>query len=648
MKILTESLPSGEKGKPYQAFIEVTGGLPPYVYSIAEGVLPPGLNIDNSNGLISGKPESAGRFSVKTAVVDASIPAQKASKTYEILVMDVGASTLKLNVKAGPTKGVAPLSVFFDATGTTSRELSKPFHHLLYEWDFADPGSRRPKATGPMAVHVFEKPGTYKVAISVENPKGEVVKSTQQITVEDPDKVFAGANTICFSNNGDFTGAPSGAKKVKTNDFRFAMTFVGNGKRLLFKRGDTYQVSDICSLKGSGPCILGAYGKGNSPDERGIFANNPVIRTVGGKKERIFDLYGSDLRIMDLDFVTDSSSQTAWTGAVNGARKITRILLLRLKTGNFQGVPLAFADDVIQYFKDEPFDRITLADCHVGTPGVNSVYMGGTRIGILGNLFENSPSSHVVRLTFLQKGVIEGNVFHHSNPHRHLIKLHSREYSKYPLYSEKILISGNEFHGNSDWPIALGPQNAGKDERVRDVIIEKNTFFLESTVQVVVFGAAGDLTMRNNVFVDGLPGGWSVSLVSLGRRGIEPPPWGGEIYNNTFFSKKCAVSRVFIADLGENQTEPVIFNNLLYSPTAKSGTFHTVNLLKQGQTYKASGNFMGKDPLFTDPSRLDFSLKTGSPAVDYGAAPPVTALEDIRGRHRPMGAAPDAGAFESH
>src|SRR5512145_1297788 len=72
------------------------------------------------------------------------------------------------------TSGVAPLAVFFDATGTTRSSTFRPFHDVEYRWDFGDPvsgnwqptdGSRtgrsRNSATGPVAAHVFGAPGTY-------------------------------------------------------------------------------------------------------------------------------------------------------------------------------------------------------------------------------------------------------------------------------------------------------------------------------------------------------------------------------------------------------------------------------------------------------------------------------------------------------
>src|SRR5688572_23082825 len=75
--------------------------------------------------------------------------------------------------------GVAPLYVFFDATATTAAATSRPFHELEYRWEFGDaasgswastpgmPNLSRNAATGPVAAHVFETPGTYTVNLTV-------------------------------------------------------------------------------------------------------------------------------------------------------------------------------------------------------------------------------------------------------------------------------------------------------------------------------------------------------------------------------------------------------------------------------------------------------------------------------------------------
>jgi hypothetical protein len=55
--LLTDSLPAGVAGEPYEAQLEAEGGTPPYRWS-ATG-LPPGLSIDEASGRIGGTPQTA-------------------------------------------------------------------------------------------------------------------------------------------------------------------------------------------------------------------------------------------------------------------------------------------------------------------------------------------------------------------------------------------------------------------------------------------------------------------------------------------------------------------------------------------------------------------------------------------------------------
>ena len=61
LQITTASLPDGVVGEPYEAQLEAVGGDPPYSWSMADGVLPPGLSLA-SDGKITGTPTSAGRW----------------------------------------------------------------------------------------------------------------------------------------------------------------------------------------------------------------------------------------------------------------------------------------------------------------------------------------------------------------------------------------------------------------------------------------------------------------------------------------------------------------------------------------------------------------------------------------------------------
>ena len=177
-------------------------------------------------------------FAVATLLVDGATVIKstthtftnvRANHTISATFSAAQAGDIALSLAPARTSGVAPLAVFFDASGTTDVGVTaRPFHDLEYTWDFGDPTagtwaygaqpgvSSKNSATGPVAAHVFEKPGTYTVTLTAFDGTNTVTTS-KTITVDDPDVVFAGSGTVCMSTSGTFTNCPSGASHVTTS-----------------------------------------------------------------------------------------------------------------------------------------------------------------------------------------------------------------------------------------------------------------------------------------------------------------------------------------------------------------------------------------------------------------------------------------------
>jgi len=65
------SLPNGTTGTPYNQTIAVTGGSPPFTWSLPIGALPNGLSLNTSTGAISGTPTGGGTWYFDAKVTDA-------------------------------------------------------------------------------------------------------------------------------------------------------------------------------------------------------------------------------------------------------------------------------------------------------------------------------------------------------------------------------------------------------------------------------------------------------------------------------------------------------------------------------------------------------------------------------------------------
>lgn len=90
LTITTTSLPDGAINSAYNATLEASGGVKPYTWSIASGVLPVGLTFDSSNGNITGTPTSAVVATLTFRVKDA-----KSKYATKQLPLVIGASVIK-------------------------------------------------------------------------------------------------------------------------------------------------------------------------------------------------------------------------------------------------------------------------------------------------------------------------------------------------------------------------------------------------------------------------------------------------------------------------------------------------------------------------------------------------------------------------
>lgn len=69
LTITTSSLPNGAVGTFYSRSLGVSGGTPPYNWTLAAGTLPPGLTL-SPNGVISGTPAATGAYNITVRVTD--------------------------------------------------------------------------------------------------------------------------------------------------------------------------------------------------------------------------------------------------------------------------------------------------------------------------------------------------------------------------------------------------------------------------------------------------------------------------------------------------------------------------------------------------------------------------------------------------
>ena len=101
LAIDTPSLPDGVVGQAYSQQIAGRGGITPYSWAV-QGLLPSGLNVNQSSGVISGTPITAGSYSFTVVVTDSSNPKLTATRPLSIVVAGTGASALSITTSSLP------------------------------------------------------------------------------------------------------------------------------------------------------------------------------------------------------------------------------------------------------------------------------------------------------------------------------------------------------------------------------------------------------------------------------------------------------------------------------------------------------------------------------------------------------------------
>ncbi|MBU1424382.1 MAG: right-handed parallel beta-helix repeat-containing protein [Gammaproteobacteria bacterium] len=595
---------------------------------------------------------------------------------------DTGAITLS----TVPSRfiGVAPLSVFFDAAATTATSTTRPFHDLEYRWDFDDPAgspvsgttwstggrpgvSSRNAAIGPVASHVFESPGIYTVGLTVTDTANTVSNNCALIVVQDPDTVFAGTNTICIAATSlpvaGAGGCPAGATAVQQANFASAInTYAQTGRRVLFKRGDTFTATSAGTIDVMGPGIIGAYGSGVPPIARiSASATFPIIQISGPDTPGIGDWRVMDFELDGNSVINDGVSGIATQGGFN------QFLALRLNIHNvYRGVAAGL--DILNWWNNHShpghtiFDEWAVVDSSInGIPGCNAsafrcdwrVYLAGKRNTVQGNYLDNQDTggSHVLRSEYTNKGVFSNNTLTRTGRSQHAIKLHSTIWqfagvsdpTGTGVYSEQVIIADNHIIGGlNPWTVSLGPQDEISNEYVRDIVVERNWITSGSGSQLGIETSAAKTTIRNNIF--DLTGAAYHTGISISRRGIEPTPSDVHVYNNTFYSNSTGDFEGIRIGTAINT---IVRNNLFSAPRASSPEM----IVGTGSGLTQSNNLLNNTPsaLFvsaTPTTPANFGLAPlPSPARDTGfLAVPV--LSDFFLSIRPQNSAIDIGAIE--
>ncbi|MBZ5612736.1 MAG: Ig domain-containing protein [Acidobacteriia bacterium] len=100
---LPATIPAGTVNESYNAVLTVGGGRAPYHFSVATGVLPPGISLNPTTGRLSGTPTTTGTYSFEVMVIDSSLRNDKGSQTFHVGIGKGSGRNIKI--------GLSPASV---------------------------------------------------------------------------------------------------------------------------------------------------------------------------------------------------------------------------------------------------------------------------------------------------------------------------------------------------------------------------------------------------------------------------------------------------------------------------------------------------------------------------------------------------------
>lgn len=436
-------------------------------------------------------------------------------------------------MQATRLSGPAPLAVLFDASGTTL-DTGNAFHQLNYSFNFGDdrgqtwPISGQPKNAqvgGPIAAHVFDLPGTYTVRVRAQSSTG-YSESTVTVTVQNPDSVYSGTNTVCVSPASNFSGCPSGAATQTTLPSSYA------GKRVLLHRGESF--GQVTIRHADDNVVVGAFGSGAKPRVTKVGISEGNIPVAG--------VFPDEITVMDLDITNGIAHQSSGS----------RFLFYRndlIQAGGVNGISIGGA---LPYYVEhsglpassfyvprEMFlveNRLVGATTITGTPFL-SFQAIVSRLAMLGNDMGRA-EQHTVRLFAAHKSVIAHNALRgqSSDGIRVALKLHSGGLLPYAdnyattmgkWASSQIVVANNLFsdpNDNNSWTAAICAQNADYAEGHEDVIVENNRFYRGSRTNTEMVIVGRRMTTRGNARMDG--GALNINNASTGTWAV-PAEWQG-------------------------------------------------------------------------------------------------------------------------
>lgn len=588
---------------------------------------------------------------------------------------------------------VAPCAFHFDAIGngsdrTTDASFPRAFHTLLFHWDFGDPGSgtwavsgrSRETALGAIAGHLYERPGTYTVRLTVTNPYGESDVVESQVLVTDPNAYFAAANTWCFANGGTpggagFEACPTSlatrhvvipASTAGGFDLALSSTYCGASfakKRCLFRAGDRFAATSVTSLSpAAGAGLISRFGTGADP------------RIVGGSgflmlRDR-WTVFGFDVEIGNAGTALPLFRVIQQNGHITVANvrgRNVRSVCVETETGISQGHTDLLA--------------IIGIDCLNANASLAGLYIRAERAIVMGNVIDNAyQGQFVLRTVHFPKSIVQHNALlrpmNAAAGARNAVQIRAWAANgtggalPTPTATRWVIVADNHIGQDNAGVVIRTCQtndctDSSQAQDIRDVIFERNFLFFTkqpgntpSRMPRAFWIQGGDATVRDNIIdLQGIEAGNAPEQDRLVSQGFNMPSAPGldddriHVVNNVVYFDE-AVQRTFrICESLSSGTGHRCQNNLVYLPNHSGPKYPTDGT----PGWQSSNNLITTTSPFAWPvpdqgqsTPANFQLAAGATGAvdagyDFGVQDAGTRL-DFASRCRPADGADADGA----
>lgn len=576
-------------------------------------------------------------------------------------------------LRASAVSGVAPFGVVFDAVATPGMD----WRAGLFFFDFGDggagtytygskPGADKNKHAGvPVCAHCYEAPGTYTARMWAYD--GTTIRGPYQrtVTVTDPDAVYAGSNTICFSGVGDFTGAPSGSTNITTSNWNTIITVHANtGKRLLMRAGEVFTMSAAALLgNGRADIYFGAFGSGAKPEIRAGAAGQTLIGGTANsgnplnnaKRWRV-----NGLKFTSGGFATVGGVKTGIIAPAVGAipnNPDAADGYFTVSNCDFDGVyfPL-FIDG-----RGNVAHKCTTNNLNngVSAAGGTSVWTSDSyQTAVIDSLLDNNHGSeHVVRLQGWKYAVLQGVTAKRPPTNKHFVAFRGADPGAYVSeYGGLIgcLLDGTTTTSSSVQMSHFITTNVGGSDYIDKAFVEGCVYIANNLTQTIISIDANNVEIRDSVFYCPATATAMTDAIAITKSNTKgsPTPTGSRVVACSAYSAAVLASYAFVR-LNASAINTTAIGNVVYAPSA-AGTPTAVLNLSSPDTTTASNNSTNTQvktisPLWSAPTAgtlAGYVLGVGSPYINSGSAI-AGVYQDAQGYLRGAPGSIDMGAANS-